>query len=234
LRLLLHILLLLTIFGISPVLAQPKDQDMLLYTATPAAVSLYWKDAQGKVLGNSAALKAYTALQQRRLVFAMNGGMYQEDQSPLGLFIENGHKRSGLNTRSGTGNFYLKPNGVFYIRKDNKAFISTTTAFRSDSTIRYATQSGPMLLIKGKIHPEFRQGSKNLNIRNGVGLLPGNRLLFVLSKVPVSLYDFAACFKQKGCTDALYLDGFVSRAYLPAQGWVQTDGNFGVMIGVTE
>jgi uncharacterized protein YigE (DUF2233 family) len=29
----------------------------------------------------------------------------------------------------------------------------------------------------------------------------------------------------------LYLDGFVSRMYLPAENWLQTDGDFGVMIG---
>ncbi len=83
-----------------------------------------------------------------------------------------------------------------------------------------------------QLHPAFKQGSSNLNIRNGVGLLPGNKLLFAMSKTPINFYDFATFFKDQGCSKALYLDSFVSRTYLPEKKWEQTDGNFGVMIGV--
>ena len=75
--------------------------------------------------------------------------------------------------------------------------------------IKYATQSGPMLIIDGQIHPAFKQGTANLNIRNGVGILPNNKLLFVMSKKEMNLYDFANYFKNSGCINALYLDGFV-------------------------
>lgn len=224
--------LLLLLLTAARTVAQVAEKDMLSYVAAPAEVKLYWKDDQGKLLGSIAALQSHVQKHKRHLVFAMNGGMYQEDQSPLGLFIDNYKTITALNTRSGKGNFYLQPNGVFYIRKDNKAFIRPAAQFRQAEDIKYATQSGPMLLIKGRIHPAFRQGSQNVNIRNGVGLLPDNRLLFVLSKVPVNFYDFALYFRQRGCTEALYLDGFVSRAYLPARQWLQTDGAFGVMIGV--
>ena len=54
-----------------------------------------------------------------------------------------------------------------------------------------------------------------------------------MSKKEVSFYDFANYFKSMGCKNALYLDGFVSLTYLPEQNWIQTDGNFGVIIGVT-
>jgi uncharacterized protein YigE (DUF2233 family) len=55
-----------------------------------------------------------------------------------------------------------------------------------------------------------------------------------MSKERINLYDFATYFKDAGCKNALYLDGFVSRAYLPAKQWVQTDGAFGAMFGVTQ
>jgi uncharacterized protein YigE (DUF2233 family) len=100
--------------------------------------------------------------------------------------------------------------------------------------VKYATQSGPMLLTNGKIHPEFREGSTNLNIRNGVGILPNNKLVFAMSKKEINFYDFAKYFQDLGCKNALFLDGFVSRTYLPEKNWIQTDGNLGVMIGVTE
>ena len=54
-----------------------------------------------------------------------------------------------------------------------------------------------------------------------------------MSKVGVNFYDFANYFKRIGCKNALYLDGFVSRTYLPEKEWIQTDGNFGVIVGVT-
>jgi uncharacterized protein YigE (DUF2233 family) len=48
-------------------------------------------------------------------VFAMNGGMYKPDNSPQGLYIENREVAASLDTTTGNGNFYLKPNGIFYI-----------------------------------------------------------------------------------------------------------------------
>ena len=164
----------------------------------------------------------------------MNGGMYKEDNSPLGLYIENGKTLARLNTASATGNFYLKPNGVLYINNKKEAGICTTPNFRNNGNIAYATQSGPMLVIDGQIHAAFKAGSQNVNIRNGVGILKNNTLVFVMSTTAVNFYDFALYFKNLGCTNALYLDGFVSRTYLPEKNWLQTDGNFGVIIGVTE
>jgi uncharacterized protein YigE (DUF2233 family) len=86
-------------------------------------------------------------------------------------------------------------------------------------------------VIDGKIHPKFTQGSKNVHIRNGVGILPNGNVLFAMSKNTINLYDFATYFKERGCSYALYLDGFVSRTYLPSAEWEQLDGNFGVIIG---
>jgi uncharacterized protein YigE (DUF2233 family) len=164
----------------------------------------------------------------------MNGGMYMEDNAPLGLFIENKKVIRKLNTSKGTGNFYLQPNGVFYITTDNKPVICKTTDFINDGNIQYATQSGPMLITDGQINSLFIAKSNNLNIRNGVGILPDNKILFAMSKEVINFYDFASYFKNMGCKSALYLDGFVSRTYLPEQNWIQTDGNFGVIIGITK
>ena len=90
-----------------------------------------------------------------------------------------------------------------------------------------------MLLINGHINSIFTKGSANLVVRNGVGVLPGNKIVFAISREKVNFYDFAAYFKDLGCTQALYLDGFVSRMYLPEKQWQQTDGDFGVLVGLT-
>lgn len=197
-------------------------------------VKLYWKDDQGDILGSLGNLKKYVEHKKANLLFAMNGGMYKEDQSPLGLFISDGKQLAPVNTLNGKGNFYLKPNGIFYITRQHKAYVCNTTSFKPGSNVLYATQSGPMLLDDGRIHSEFKNGSVNLNIRNGVGILPNGQIMFAMSKQEVNFYDFANYFKMMGCKNALYLDGFVSRTYAPSEKWIQTDGKFGVMIGVTD
>jgi uncharacterized protein YigE (DUF2233 family) len=214
--------------------ASPDDR-FLIYIADPAKqdLKLYWKDEAGNIFGNAANLSKWLEGNNKQLVFAMNAGMYNAGQSPVGLYIENGTTLNQLDTLQGTGNFYMQPNGVFYLTNNNTASICTTNEFKLKQGVRYATQSGPMLLINGNINTAFKKGSENLFIRNGAGILPGNKVVFVMSKEPVNFYDMAVCFKQLGCTNALYLDGYVSRTYLPEKGWRQDDGELGVLIGIT-
>jgi uncharacterized protein YigE (DUF2233 family) len=197
-------------------------------------VRLYWKDDKGAILKSIQNLKTFVENKNEKLLFAMNGGMYMQDNIPLGLFIQDEKQHTKLNTHSAaSGNFYLKPNGVFYITTTNHPVICKTEDYSDTGKIKYATQSGPMLVIEGELHSAFKQGSTNLNIRNGVGILPDGTVLFAMSKTEINFYDFATYFKNAGCKNALYLDGFVSRMYLPEKNWIQTEGDFGVMIAVT-
>ena len=213
-----------------------NDERILSYTVDlqKQDLQLYWKNDNGENLKSIQNLKTYVESKNRTLTFAMNGGMFKKDFSPQGLFIQNKMTLSPLDTANGTGNFYLQPNGVFYCTTDHRPFICKTTDFIHNPKIKYATQSGPMLVIDGQIHPAFTEGSKNVNIRNGVGILPNNQVVFAMSKTEINFYDFAKYFQKLGCKNALYLDGFVSRTYAPEQKWTQTDGNFGVLIGVTK
>lgn len=196
-------------------------------------LSMYWKDEKNHAFGSIQNLKNSLDSNGQKLVFAMNGGMFKSGNSPQGLFIQQYKSITALDTATGNGNFYLKPNGVFYTTSGNDAVICKTQNFINSKKIKYATQSGPILVIDGQIHAAFKPGSTNVNIRNGVGILPNGHVLFAMSKEAINFYDFAIYFKNAGCRNALYLDGFVSRTYLPAKKWVQTDGNFGVIIGVT-
>ena len=105
--------------------------------------------------------------------------------------------------------------------------------FKNNGQIKYATQSGPMLVVNGKMHEGFKK-SKSLYIRNGVGILPNGNVLFAMSKTEITFYDFANYFLEQGCKNALYFDGAISKAFLPAQKWTSQDGRFGVMVGVVE
>jgi uncharacterized protein YigE (DUF2233 family) len=230
-RLIVFILLLCGLFSFK----QDKDQ-ILSYTADPKKenIQLFWKNDTG-LIRNLKTLKAFVESKNKDLVFAMNGGMYMEDNSPLGLFIQDHKQIRKPNIAKGyNGNFYLQPNGVFYLNDDKSARVCQTSEFNADDKIKYATQSGPMLVVNGEIHPAFKEGSSNLNIRNGVGILADGKVLFAMSKNVINFYDFAKYFKDRGCKNALYLDGFVSRTYLPEKNWAQLDGNFGVIIGITK
>ncbi|MCC9044340.1 phosphodiester glycosidase family protein [Myroides sp. M-43] len=212
------------------------EQKYVIYQCDPAKenIKMYWKNEQGEGIHSLANLKTMLTDKGEMLVFAMNGGMFEPDNSPKGLYIENHQLLQSLDTlKGGNGNFYLQPNGVFYLTKDNQAKVVSTSVYSHNTTIQYATQSGPILLLNGEINTVFTQGSTNLNIRNGVGVKENGEVIFAMSKEKVNFYDFAKLFKELGCTNALYLDGFVSRAYLPSKGWEQTDGDFGVIIGAS-
>ena len=192
------------------------------------------KDSLGDNYGSLKQVKLTLEKQNKDLVLAMNGGMYMKDHSPQGLYIEGSNTISPLDTvKVGYGNFYLQPNGIFYLTKNNTPFVRQIEDYKESTDINFATQSGPMLVINDGIHPKFTKGSSNLNIRNGVGILENGDVLFAISKEKINLYDFATFFKTNGCKNALYLDGFVSKAYIPSKNTNQLEGNFGVIIAVT-
>ena len=153
------------------------------------------------------------------VAFAMNAGMFDEDGRPIGLAVVDEAQVHAINTRDGGGNFHLKPNGVFLLRRDGTAGIATSEAFKLSPKIVFATQSGPMLVIDGQIHPKFDADGSSRFIRNGVGIGPNGKPLFVISNEVVSFGKLARFFRDGlGATDALYFDGSVSSLWDPAAG----------------
>ena len=166
------------------------------------------------------------------LGFAMNAGMYHRDLAPVGLYVEDGVQTSALVTRDGPGNFGLLPNGVFCIGATFRVIESR--AFKAKSPdCRFATQSGPMLVIKGNLHPKFLATSDSTYVRNGVGVSKdGSRAVFAISNDAVNFFSFARLFRDGlGLSDALYFDGNISRLYAPEL--TRHDGGFpmGPIIG---
>lgn len=233
---LLAFIFLVILFLSFALFAFKEDNKFVVYEVNlkKDSIHFYLKDDKGNNYSNFLNLKNTLMAKNKKLIFATNGGMYNKENNPQGLYIEKGKIITKIDTTKGSGNFYLKPNGIFYIRKNRTADICITQDFKDTQDVLYATQSGPMLLIDGKIHPAFSEKSQNTNIRNGVGILPNGNIIFVMSKEKINFYQFAVFFKKHNCKNALYLDGFVSRAYLPEKKWVQVDGNFGVIIAVVK
>ncbi|MFX0543685.1 phosphodiester glycosidase family protein [Roseovarius sp. S4756] len=178
---------------------------------------LFLKDAEGENLGSFSRVDTMLRAEGAALGFAMNAGMYHSDRRPVGLYVEDGHQQAGLVTREGPGNFGLLPNGVLCIREGRADVIETLRFEEEAPACRYATQSGPMLVIDGALHPRFLKDSDSLYVRNGVGTsADGTRAVFAISEGPVNFHTFGRLFRDHlDLPQALYFDGNISRLRAP-------------------
>lgn len=189
-------------------------------------------NAEGEPFGSLDSFSQ--TVDQANIAFVMNGGMINRDRKPLGYYVESGERTAELNREDGSGNFFLSPNGVFYgtggaweIRTADK-FYATVGA-----RPQFGTQSGPMLVIDGELHPEFQDNGPSRAIRNGVGIDSDGRAHFVISEAPISFGQFARYFRDELKTpNALYLDGKISSLWDPATARLDTNGTLGPLIVV--
>jgi uncharacterized protein YigE (DUF2233 family) len=196
-------------------------------------IRLFLSGADGRPYGSLAALAQALRARGETLIFAMNAGMFKEDLSPVGLYVENRLKLHEADTRAGATNFHLKPNGVFWLG-DGVAGVAETSRFLADRpTARYATQSGPMLVLDGRIHPKIKPNGTSAKIRNGVGACDGGAVMFAIADEPVTFDAFARLFRDGlGCPNALFLDGSVSSLYAPELNRDDELGPIGPIVGV--
>jgi uncharacterized protein YigE (DUF2233 family) len=171
----------------------------------------------------------------QKLVFAMNAGMYHSDFSSVGLYIADGQQFAPLNIANSSGNFFLKPNGVFAVTETGTRIFESSEYPRTNARIMLATQSGPLLVHNGKIHPKFLANSTSRLIRNGVGVPSPDTAIFAISEDPLNFYEFATLFRDKlHCPNALYFDGTVSSLYSTKLNRHDFKTNLGPMIGITQ
>jgi len=177
-------------------------------------IRLFLRDEAGETYGAFSRLASELAGKGETLVFAMNAGMYAEDRAPVGLYVEKGRSLKAANTRRGPGNFHMKPNGVFWIDGPRAGVAETARFLKSRQRPRFATQSGPMLVIGGRIHPRIHEDGNSRKFRNGVCVQDGHVVRFAISNRPVTFYEFALLFRDRlRCQNALFLDGGAASAF---------------------
>ena len=199
-----------------------------------SSIHLYWKGADGRPYSYLRALPQRPDEQSGPLLFAINAGMFDERLKPVGLYIENGQELIHVNTKSGPGNFHMKPNGVFFATGNRLGVLDTKAYLQQHLHPELATQSGPMLVINGHLHPRFIRSGSSRKRRAGVGSRVSHTALFAISDGEVTFHEFARFFHDGlKCSNALFLDGgSVPSVYIPAQ---NSGGNMlpiGPMIGV--
>jgi uncharacterized protein YigE (DUF2233 family) len=205
---------------------------------------IFWRDGRDTPYRTFSALAEDVKDQGKSLRFAMNGGMYQEDLRPVGLYVENGHVVTPANTATRIGapsqipNFYKKPNGIFYVADGEAGILETGKFLAQKPKANFATQSGPMLVIDGSIHPAFIVNSTDRKPRNGVGVSSPTEVHFVITKGWVNFYEFARFFQERlRCNNALFLDGGIAPGlYAPElrRNDAPAHGGYGPMIAVVE
>ncbi len=207
-----------------------------LSAAQEPGLNLWLNGPDGQILGDFTAVRRNLPLGQV-LGFAMNAGMYHADYSPVGLYVSNGKKSHDLVSGASNDNFGMLPNGVFCTGGARPYQVIESRAFaKSQPQCRIATQSGPMLVIDGALHPRFLVDSDSRYIRNGVGVSPdGQTAWFAISDRAVTFHEFGRLFRDGlGVRDALYFDGSISRLYAPALNRADFGRRLGPIIGYTE
>lgn len=189
--------------------------------------------ADKQPFGSLAAFAA--SVDPATIAFAINGGMYGDDLKPIGYYVEKGERGAELNRADGDGNFYMKPNGVFFGSGGQWRVLGSNTFFNSvGDRPEFGTQSGPMLLVDGKLHPEIQDDGPSKAIRNAVGVDASGKAHFVISDAPVSFGQLARYYRDVlKVSNALYLDGAVSSLWDPAGGR-KDGGRVGPIIVVTK
>lgn len=180
-------------------------------------LTLHWLNPTTKAPYRTfAQLRQRLAKQSKTLIFATNSGIYAPGPKPLGLHIENSQTLVNINNARRGGNFALLPNGIFWVR-GQQAGVTETQAFKRASLApTYATQSGPLLVQNGQLHPQFNKSGTSFKLRSGVGVCEGGHVKFAISAGPVNFYSFAVFFRDTlKCPNALYLDGSISAYATP-------------------
>lgn len=122
----------------------PKQFDSAKFTVCtfdPAHddIRLFLSGPDAKPYGSLAALAAALKAKGERLMFAMNAGMFKQDRSPVGLYVEDRRKLHEADTRGGASNFHMKPNGVFWIGDKAAGVTETSRYLATAPPARYAT-----------------------------------------------------------------------------------------------
>ena len=182
-------------------------------------LQFFWKGPNGEPYGDLGTLARALEASGRPPVFVTNGGMYKTDLSPVGLYVQDGHELVRANVLNGPGNFHLKPNGVFYVHGERAGVMETGRYVKERPRTDFATQSGPMLVLMGRLHPKISEHGVSRKIRNGVGVRDPHTVVFAISDGPVTFGEFAHLFRDRlGCMNALYLDGSISGLHAPSLG----------------
>lgn len=208
--------------GCSAVRQSLQNQPCILDTSNPYdivhidpdthQVTLHWKHpSTNQPFRSIENVVAWLESEGQTIIAVTNAGIFEPGLIPTGLYVESSIELHPVNLEDGYGNFYLKPNGVFYVSNHQLGILESSRFLEEGLEVEYALQSGPLLIQQQEIHPAFTQGSKNCRLRSGIGVTADGYAVIAISNGAVNFFDFATWFRNEIKADhALYLDGAIS------------------------
>lgn len=138
-------------------------------------------------------------------VIGINGGFFSQELKPLGLRIVDGAIRNPVKSTPWWGVFYIE---------NNRAHIVSQKQFHFNKKIQFAVQSGPRLVIDGKIPLSLKPG---VDSRTALGITEDGRIVIVVTEsLQLTTTELARFMKGPmiegglGCNYAINLDGGTS------------------------
>lgn len=135
--------------------------------------------------------------EQSKALLGINGGFFDQQFRPLGLRINHRKLENPLKHISWWGIFYVK---------NKTAFISSAKRFKHEKDIEFAIQSGPRLLVNGRI-PSLKIGNAD---RSALGITADGKVIILVStNAAMSTRQLAKLMKSPplSCINAINLDG---------------------------
>ncbi len=135
--------------------------------------------------------------QYSKALITLNGGFFDHNYHALGLRIGNQQQYSPLKRISWWSIFYIK---------DQTPAISSVRTYNPNQPVEFAVQSGPRLLIKGRI-PSLKIGRAE---RSALGIThQGQVIIVVTENTPITTTELAHLMQSSPlhCKSALNLDG---------------------------
>jgi len=115
------------------------------------------------LFASSQSLLATKTIKSETFLFSLKTNSFH-------IFSYNHDNIKTIRLKNGKGNFYLKPNGVFFINNSKANIFSSDEFSKLAIEPSFAIQSGPLLIQNSKINSSFLPDSKSKFIRNAIGI----------------------------------------------------------------
>jgi len=152
------------------------------------------------VMANNLSLRhasVHEFARHSKALITLNGGFFDNNHHPLGLRIGHQQQQNPLKRISWWGVFYIK---------NKKPTIASSHQYEQDQQIDFALQSGPRLLVNGKI-PALKPG---LAERSALGITANNEVIIIVTEnTPMTTTALAEMMQSSplDCKEGLNLDG---------------------------
>lgn len=145
--------------------------------------------------------------------FTVNWPLFWSDNKPVWWYIDNNNKlKEFIDPSIGWWNFAVD-NWIFGLSTDGSLYLIPYANIENENiSFKWAFQNWPMLILDGKNMRENWTSTSKYN-RSGIWFTQWWKAIIIYSDEPVTFKEFAQLFVDRGCNNAIYLDGWPAAGY---------------------